>query len=206
METIVDLLRHGEAAGGRKLRGRGTDDPLTLRGRADMERMAAHAGPWDVVASSPMQRCIAFAEPLARQAGARLIVEERFSEYDFGEWGGQMLDELWARHGDALAAFFSDPGRVTPPGGERAAAFRERVRSGWNALLHTAPGERVLLVAHGGVLRQLVADALGVPFALHAALEWPHAAHSRLRVFADAAHHDGRSASLVFHARTYPDG
>ena len=38
-ETRIDLLRHGEPAGGRLLRGCATDDPLTERGRAEMERV-----------------------------------------------------------------------------------------------------------------------------------------------------------------------
>jgi broad specificity phosphatase PhoE len=73
------------------------------------------------------------------------------------------------------------------------------VRAAWADLLERAAGGRVLIVGHGGVLRQYVADTLGVPGNPHAALEWPHAAMSRIRVFDDPPYPQARS--LVFHGR-----
>ena len=203
-ETRVDLLRHGAVSGGRRLRGAATDDPLSARGRTDMERVLRRAGPWDVLVSSPMQRCVTVARSAADERGLPLRIEERFTEYDFGSWSGRELDALWTEAGDDLARFLADPEAVTPPGGETARDFRARVRSGWHELLTRDAGRRVLLIAHGGVLRQIVADALGVPFSIHAALEWPNAALSRLRVFDDPDH--GRTVALAFHARQFTDG
>lgn len=200
-ETIVDLLRHGEVAGGERLRGARTDDPLAPHGRAALQRVAQRDGPWDLVATSPLARCHAFARSLSQRAGCELLVDARLREYDFGDWDGRPLEELWSRHGDALAAFLGDPDSVTPPGGETAAAFRARVRGAWHDLLEPAAGRRALLLGHGGVLRQIVADALGLAAGAHAALEWPHAALSRLRVRGDPPH--PRSIALVFHAREY---
>lgn len=199
--TRVDLLRHGEAAGGRRLRGARSDDPLSPRGLDDMRRVLRAAGPWDALVASPLQRCRACAQEAAEGLGIPLALEARLAEYDFGDWSGRDLDELWAGHGDALATFFADPDRLTPPGGEAAPAFRERVRAAWADLLAHHGGTRVLVIAHGGVLRQLVGDALGLPGSSFRALEWPHAALSRVRVFDDPDH--GRSATLVFHARAY---
>lgn len=203
-ETRVDLLRHGDPEGGRRLRGSGTDDPLSPRGWAEMHAVLEQAGPWDRIVSSPLRRCADFALRAGERLDVPVALEPRFAEYDFGEWGGRALDELWAREGDALARFFADPDAVTPPRGEAAPDFRARVRDAWAALLDSGEGGAVLLVGHGGVLRQLVADALGVPFSLHAALEWPNAALSRVRVFDDAA--AGRTLTLAFHARCYPPG
>lgn len=198
-ETSVDLLRHGEVAGGERLRGARTDDPLTPQGRAALERVARREGPWDLVATSPLARCEAFARALSQATGCELLVDARLREYDFGDWDGRPLEELWSQHGDALAAFLGDPDSVTPPGGETAAVFRARVRDAWHDLLGRATGQRALLVGHGGVLRQIVADALGMPGAAHAALEWPQAALSRLRLRDDPPY--PRSTALVFHAR-----
>lgn len=200
-DTVVDLLRHGEAAGGERLRGARTDDGLTPRGRAALDEVARHAGPWDVVATSPLARCHAFAQALARAGCGEPVVDARLQEYDFGDWDGCALDALWAHHGDALAAFLGDPDSLTPPGGESAAAFRARVRAAWRDLLARAGGGRVLVVGHGGVLRQLVADALGLPGTGQAALEWPHAALTRLRLHDDPPH--APAVTLVFHAREY---
>lgn len=203
-ETRVDLLRHGEAEGGRRLRGSGTDDPLSPRGWVDMIAVLDREGPWDRIVSSPMRRCADFARVAGERLGVPMVLEPRFTEYDFGAWGGRALEELWAREGEALARFFADPDAVTPPGGEAAVDFRARVRAAWGELLASGAGGAVLLVGHGGVLRQLVADALGVPFSLHAALEWPNAALSRVRVFDDAV--AGRTTTLAFHARRHLSG
>lgn len=195
-ETIVDLLRHGETSGELCLRGGRTDDPLSDKGWAQLQRAVDHAGPWDVVLSSPLARCRRFAESLG--PALRLEVDVRLTEYDFGEWDGQTLETLWAEQGDALATFLDDADRVTPPGGESATEFRARVRAAWEALLESERGQRVLVIGHGGVLRQWVADALGAPMSAHARLEWPHAAMTRLRVHEDPPH--PRAVSVAFHA------
>lgn len=200
-ETRIDLLRHGEAAGGARLRGGRCDDALSREGLAQLDAAVTMSAGWDVVVTSPLVRCRSFAESLADREGCELRVDERLREYDFGDWDGRAFDELWREHGDDLAAFFGDPDSVIPPGGETAAAFRSRVRAAWQELLSLHAGSHLLLIGHGGVLRQIVADVLGVAGPVHAALEWPHAAMSRVRVFDDPP--NPRSQSLVWHGRVF---
>lgn len=201
-ETVVDLLRHGEPEGGARLRGARTDDPLSAAGWSALHAAIAGRRDWDLVATSPLVRCRAFADAAAAEAGLAASVDPRLVEYDFGDWDGRSFAALRAEHGDALAAFFGDPDRAAPPNGETAAAFRSRVRAAWEDLVAAAAGGRILIVGHGGVLRQWVADTLGVSGNPHAALEWPHAAMSRIRVCDDPPY--PRSRSLVFHGRTAP--
>lgn len=195
--TLIDLVRHGEAEGGSRLRGRGTDDPLTALGWRQLEQALAGADGWDCVVTSTLQRCRAFAAVLARDHGVNCRVERRLDEYDFGRWEGRAFDELWQADGDRLAAFFGNPDAVVPPGGEAAETFRARVRAAWSELIHQYAGSRVVVIGHGGVLRQIVADVLGAGGNLHAALEWPHAGRSRIRVV--HAPPDPPSAALVYH-------
>ncbi len=194
-ELRIDLLRHGEVAGGAKLRGAGNDEPLSDRGWRQLQAAADAHGPWDLVVSSPLARCRRFAESFA---GAALVVDARLREFDFGDWDGRALDTLWAERGDVLAAFLADPERVTPPNGETAAAFRARVRSAWQDLIARESDERILVVGHGGVLRQWLADALDAPMSAHARIEWPHGALSRLRAYLEPP--QPPSVSLTFHA------
>lgn len=203
-ETLFDLLRHGETAGGRRLRGARCDDPLSERGREQLERATAVDPGWDLVVASPQARCRAFAESLAASLDRPCHIDERLREYDFGDWDGRAFDDLWRDHGEALASFLGDPDAVMPPGGESAADFRTRVRAARDDLLEHHAGRRILLLGHGGVLRQLVADALRLDGSAHAALEWPHAAMSRLRVIDDRPH--PRTTTLVFHARMFDGG
>ena len=198
IETWVDLLRHGEVAGGARLRGARTDDPLTADGFAALERAVSDRS-WDLIATSTLARCHAFARAAAETRGGALAVDARLCEYDFGAWDGRRLDALWQETGEELACFFGDPDALTPPDGETASDFRARVRAAWAALLEQGRGGRVLIVGHGGVLRQFLADTLGIPGNPHAALEWPHAAMSRIRVF--EAPDEPAARSLVFHGR-----
>lgn len=200
MTTRVDLLRHGETEGGARLRGRRCDDPLTAAGHAALVAIARERAGWDRIAASPLVRCRAFAAALAAERGCPLDVDPRLAEYDFGDWDGQPFERLWSQQGEALARFFGDPDALVPPGGEAAADFRARVRAAFDALVASAHGGHVLVVGHGGVLRQFVADALALRGNAHARLEWPHATLSGLRVVDDPA--EGRTRSLVFHGAT----
>lgn len=199
-ETLVDLLRHGETVGGSRLRGGRCDDALSPRGLQQLEAAVGPQPAWQLVATSPLARCRVFAESLAARIDCELVIDDRLREYDFGDWDGRPFDELWQQYGEALAAFFGDPDAVVPPGGETATAFRARLREAWQDLLAAHGGRRVLVVGHGGVLRQFVADVLDAGGPVYAALDWPPAAMSRVRVWDDPPRPRGQA--LVWHGRT----
>jgi alpha-ribazole phosphatase len=156
----IFLLRHGETTGGERLRGR-LDDPLTETGRAQMAASARRVLPVDALLSSPRLRCAAFAGDLAEHAGIPLVIDARLREIDFGDWEGLPTAELARTAPAALHAFWRDPYRLTPPGGEPMTAFVGRLRAFWRDLVTQAPGARVLIIAHGGVMRVLWAHAMG---------------------------------------------
>ena len=131
--TRVTLLRHGEPVGGTRYRG-SRDDPLSEAGWAQL-RAAVQERAWEVIVSSPLQRCHAFSAELAERNGWPIEHEARFREIGFGDWEGLTVAEVQARWGDAPARFWREPHAFTPPGGEPAEAFAERVRAGWQALL-----------------------------------------------------------------------
>ncbi len=164
-EPRIDLLRHGEAAGGACFRGR-RDDPLTPRGEAqvaaavaDLERWGGP--PWAGVVTSPLRRCRRPAEALARVRGLPLTVDEDLRELDFGAWEGRRAEEIQATDGARLAAFWDDPWRHPPPGGETLATIAARVATAWERLL--ACDAPLLVFTHGGVLRLLLAHVLDLP-------------------------------------------
>jgi alpha-ribazole phosphatase len=64
---LVHLLRHGETDGGTRYWGR-TDVALSSKGWQQM-RTAVAGRAWDLIISSPLRRCAAFAEALAEKIG-----------------------------------------------------------------------------------------------------------------------------------------
>lgn len=174
----IDLLRHGDAAGGPRYRG-STDDPLTATGWEQM-RAAVAGQRWDRVVSSPLARCRAFAEALAAERGIDLAVDARLREMDFGRWEGRSAKELMRADRDALLRFWSDPVAHPPPGGEPLAALARRVLEAWREHADAAAGERVLLVSHGGPIRVILGHLAGIPQAALISLQVPPASLHRI--------------------------
>ncbi|MNG80846.1 Alpha-ribazole phosphatase [compost metagenome] len=176
---ILDLLRHGETEQGGGLRG-SLDDALTDKGWAQMRCAVADAGPWDVLVSSPLQRCGRFADEL----GARLMLpvqrEAALQELHFGAWEGRSAAQIMEDQADELGRFWADPYAYTPPDGEPVSAFADRVLDAVARLGRMHAGKRVLVVTHGGVMRLLLARARGLPKAQLLQVEVGHGALVRL--------------------------
>lgn len=194
--TQIDLLRHGEPAGGTKYRGQ-RDDPLTERGWRQMRQATGETVPWDVIVSSPLRRCQAFAQALADERDLPLNIDERLKEVGFGSWEGLTKDEIEARTPGSVANFYCDPLRNRPDGAEPLEMFRDRVLSGWEALLERHAGRRVLLVTHAGVIRMVVGDLLAAPLERVYRIHVPYAGVTRITVSGNGA---SARAQLLFHA------
>ena len=193
--TTVDLLRHGECQGGEIFRGR-TDSPLTDAGWQQMYRALNGSRHWQAVVSSPMQRCLAFAEQWAQRHAVKVSVESGFREIDFGEWDGQLTADVWQQQPELAGQYFAQPCRVTPPGGEPLSAAYERIASAWQQLLNTHCGQRILLVTHGGTIRLLLAQLMSMPLDAVVRIEVPCGSRSQIRVYHQP---DGDYPSLVSH-------
>ncbi|SPO53837.1 Alpha-ribazole-5'-phosphate phosphatase [Pseudomonas sp. JV551A1] len=175
---ILDLLRHGETEQG-GLRG-SLDDALTDKGWAQMRGAVAEAGPWEVLVSSPLQRCAHFAEELGERLNLPVQREAALQELHFGDWEGRSAAQIMEDQADALGRFWADPYAFTPPNGEPVEAFAERVLAAVERLSRQHAGKRVLLITHGGVMRLLLARARGLPRAQLLQVEVGHAALMRL--------------------------
>ena len=109
--------------------------------------------------------------------------EPRLREIAFGDWEGRTSENIMADTPEALNRFWSDPVRYPPPGGEAITEFRQRVSSAWQDWQTQAAGKRVLVVCHGGVIRMLLAEVMGIPTERSfSALTVPYACRSRIRV------------------------
>ena len=183
--TLIDLIRHGEPEGGRMFRG-STNHPLSSRGRDQMLQAVADDGGWEAVVTSPLARCAGFAQDLADARGIPLETAPALREMDFGAWEGRTADDILTNGPGDLAGFWADPERAQAPDGESLAAFRDRVSAGGAGLLERYAGRHVLVVGHGGVIRVVIAEVLGLPLANLFRIEVGYANRTRLRAEADA--------------------
>jgi alpha-ribazole phosphatase/probable phosphoglycerate mutase len=194
IRTQLDFLRHGEPMGGRKYRGQ-TDDPLSEKGWAQMRAAVGHSRPWQAIVSSPLIRCSAFSETLAREMGVHLVLEDRLREVAFGAWEGRTAAELKAEDPHAVFNFKRDPVGTRPAGAEDLAHFQARVAQAFDALVDAYQGQHILVVAHAGVIRMAICHVLGMPAAHAYRLQVGSAAMARFRVEQKSV---GRLAQLLW--------
>lgn len=179
--TIIDLIRHGEPEGGRAYRGNTFDDPLSEKGWQQMWDAVGNTTPWQTIISSPMQRCHAFATELAEKNDLTVNVIENFKEVGFGEWEGRTPDEIKSKNPQQYAAFYQDPVNSRPPGAEPLGDFITRVTTAYEQLLSTYREKHVLIVAHAGVIRAIIAYTLKAPAESMYHLKINNAGISRIR-------------------------
>ncbi len=163
--TVFYLLRHGECEGGEILRGH-TDVVVSQTGRASMtcaiERLVeGHHVEFDHMFSSPLRRCSEFALNLNLKNGVPLTLEAGLKEVNFGDWDGETIESLYQHSAQMIESYWKDPWAVTPPNGESMLEFESRVDALWQTILHQYNGQTLLLITHAGVMRHLMANALG---------------------------------------------
>jgi len=202
LTTTIDLLRHGEAEGGRIFRGR-TNSLLTAHGFEQMTHTIGLNPPaWNGIISSPLRRCSDFAETLSLQYQTSLVLNDAFREIHFGDWEGQSVEQIYQQQPETVEQFWLNPVDNPPPGAEPMIDFQQRVAAAWVQLLAERRGEHVLLVTHGGVIRLILAELLGIPLQRVPRIAVPEAALSRIQVFHEADKPDW--PQVVFLNGVYP--
>jgi broad specificity phosphatase PhoE len=164
--TELLLVRHGETDWNAESRWQGHADPsLNALGRRQAERLAAElAGErLDAAYSSDLRRALETAEILAERLGVSVQPVRELREIDVGSWSGLTTDEIRERLPDGFDRL-KQLGYGWD-GGETPEELQDRVVAALRRIVANHPGGRVLVVAHGGVLRVVGAEAAGLPYA-----------------------------------------
>lgn len=163
--TLIDLMRHGESVGGSRYRGQ-IDDTLSEKGWSQMREAVGREYPWDVIVTSPLLRCRAFAQQLGRERGIPVEIEPRLKELGFGVWQGKTGEELRTLYDPGvLQRFYRDPMNNRPDDAEGLGDFKERVVAAWRDTLDHHAGKHILMICHAGIIRLVMAYILDVPLA-----------------------------------------
>lgn len=160
--TRIELLRHGLPEGDDCFRGH-TDFLLTEEGLKQMHEAVSGSNGFDLVMTSPLKRCSDFAYQHAAKYYTSVIEVPGFMELNFGDWDGRQRNEIWENHSKALSLFWSEPWSTTPPNGESLEEFDHRIQKAWSSTLSNHKGKNILLVTHGGVIKQIIRMILDMP-------------------------------------------
>jgi len=106
-----------------------------------------------VLHSSPLQRARLLADALGTPQ-----LDDRLMEVSFGDWEGQSFEAI----GSAIDDWSKDPMNFRPPNGETPLEMAQRVRH-WMGEQLDPEAEAHVIVAHGGPLRVIAGQLLGLP-------------------------------------------
>lgn len=164
--TRVFLVRHGETEWNLTRRAQGhADVPLNEAGRRQARHVAEELfdANFAAVYSSDLSRAYDTAWAIAESHGLGVVADPTWREIDQGEWEGLGNDEIkrrWPALWDPEKRW-SEP----RPGGESPGEVLERALGGLARIAERHPGEHVVVVTHGGVIRWLTAHATGAGLA-----------------------------------------
>ncbi len=184
--TQITLLRHGLPEGDQCFRGH-TDFLLTEEGFEQMHKSIQNIEQIDCVVTSPLKRCADFSYDFANPKSIPVFEQKNWMELNFGDWDGKRKDDVWKNDQQTLSLFWSDPWNITPPNGETLHAYDKRIYAAWQQLLSEHQSKHVLLVTHGGVIKQLFRQVFNMPKSeqyLHR-LNIPYAARITISVYHD---------------------
>ncbi len=166
--TVI-LLRHGRSTSNTAgvLAGRSEGVDLDDKGREQAAGLIDRIGelPIRAVVSSPMLRCRRTVEPLAEALCLEPLIDDRFSEVDYGEWTGRKIGELAKE--PLWSVVQAHPSAAVFPGGEGLAQVQARavaaVREHDRRLAQEHGGDVLWLACtHGDVIKSVIADAYGI--------------------------------------------
>ena len=115
------------------------------------------------VVSSPRIRATETASAIAEPHALEVRVDTGLCELDFGELEGRTYDDIAASLPELYAKWMTHPTRVRFPGGECYADLQARALHVVSSLLGGFRGRTVVAVTHGGVVRAVLSDVLGIP-------------------------------------------
>jgi len=164
--TRLYLIRHGQVINHHEFRYNGHFDvDITHIGIQQMEKLADYLTGETISAiySSDLQRAVKGARIIGDRLGFKPVMVHAFRELSLGRWEGLTREEASQRFPDEAEFRFRDIVNYRVKGGENLYDLKERVIPAMDEILKRHKGDGVVLVAHGGVNRVILCDAMGLP-------------------------------------------
>ncbi|MEJ2208128.1 MAG: MSMEG_4193 family putative phosphomutase [Anaerolineae bacterium] len=165
--TNLLLIRHAQNDWvGKKLAGWTPDVHLNEEGQAQVEALVRRLTgvPLAAVYSSPLDRTLETARPLAEAHDLDVEVREPLGETRYGRWTGRSLEEL--KDEELWPVIQVYPGGARFPEGESLREVQARIVGEIDAIRDAHGGETVAIVSHSDPIKMAVAYYLGLPLDL----------------------------------------
>jgi probable phosphoglycerate mutase len=181
--AVFLLIRHGHNDMiGRGLAGRMPDIHLDSRGRQEAEELAERLArtPIRRIYSSPLERCLETAEPLARRLDLEVNILEDVNEIEFSGWAGRSFDELDGHPKWRQFNTFRSGTRI--PNGELFIEVQKRMVAAMEKLRGEFPDDVVAVFSHGDPIKTALCHYAGIPLDFALRLEIGLASISALSI------------------------
>jgi probable phosphomutase (TIGR03848 family) len=162
--TRVLLIRHGlnDFVTTKKLAGRTPGVHLNEKGQAQAQAVADRLAGMSLAAvySSPLERTLETAEPIAAGHGLPVVPMDGLAETNCGDWTGQAIEEL--SKVDLWRQIQVQPSGVRFPGGESMAEIQARMVAALDALVAQHAGQTIVVVSHSDPIKLVLAHYIGL--------------------------------------------
>ena len=165
LPTRLYIVRHGELVTSKEWRYVGQMDvELNDAGKQQIKKLSSRLSSEQIdrIFSSDLNRTIESANIIGNKL---VIINEPISEFreiDLGVWEGHTLEEIEEKFPDDLLKRSEDIMDFRVENGESFSDVNKRVIPKIMDIIEDNVGKRILVVAHGGVNRIIIADALGL--------------------------------------------
>lgn len=182
------LIRHATTDSvGKHLSGRTPGVHLNAEGRRQSQILAERLSilPVSAIYSSPLERALQTAEPIAARLKLDTTVADDFLEIDFGSWTNRSFMELESQ--PAFKHFNSFRSSSPIPGGELMAEAQLRIIKGLQNLRRKHQQQTVAIVSHSDLIKSAVAYYAGSPLDLFQRFEISPASVSIIELYEETA-------------------
>lgn len=164
MSTLL-LIRHGENnfLANNRLPGRIPGIHLNRRGHEQAVELAQTLNrlPIKAIYSSPLERAVETAEPLAQSLGLGIQLCPDLTDTDVGEWAGRSWKALGRTK--LWKVIQQTPSQFQFPSGETFVQIQERVVRALDVIASAHADELIAVVFHADPIKLAAAHYLGIP-------------------------------------------